>query len=816
MTLARLIVVLLLGAFAVSGGKAQDQPKGIALVLSGGGARGLAQIGTLRTLERNGIVPDYVVGTSIGAIVGGLYSAGYTPNELDSIMRSVPWDDVLSISDDTRREVLDFYQKIDDDRSLLTLRFRGTELVVPTAIGGSARFAAMLQDILWRAPLNTVSNFDSLRTSFRAIATNLGDGTLYPISDGNLATALRASATFPLRYAPVELDTALLVDGGLVANIPTEAATAFTPASIVVVNTTAPLAQRSQLTTPWAVADQALTSAMRQRDSLQLALADVVITPRLGEFGTFDFAAAADIIARGDQASKLSPATLTSLRGFNASTGIDSNEVLSYLDGLPNLIMALAFDADSSLLKGATLDALRDASGRSWSAAFRRSFRISVQRALHADGHHFATIRHMRYDADERRLHVSLDRGILVDVVPDVRRPIPRDDAMRELGLPLGRPLNVEQLSAAVERLRASEQYADVDVRVEHAANGGVRLVVGGIDRGSTVLRLGARIDNERNTQGGLTLSSRDPFGLGIVAGTRLAGGQRNVSFEAGLDVPRIAGTEWTASLKGYTSFRNIYIYGPAPTSTVTRPERLRIGEFSEDRNGVRLGAGRQIERAGIVLGEFRYEQQRWRNTRSENAPAFQSLATVRGLIRWDDRDRPQLGRTGRMVDISVETSVLPLSNDVSFSRLILNYKGNLAVGPFVIAPSLLVGSADRTLPLAELFSIGGQDLFFGMREDEERGRQIVVGQLEARLRSPFDLFFETWLSVRYDIGHVWAQPENIRIADMQHGLGATVAVDTPVGPVAISVGRRFVFLDNPPRVALGPFLAYFGIGLRL
>jgi len=99
MTLARLIVVLLLGAFAVSGGKAQDQPKGIALVLSGGGARGLAQIGTLRTLERNGIVPDYVVGTSIGAIVGGLYSAGYTPNELDSIMRSVPWDDVLSISD---------------------------------------------------------------------------------------------------------------------------------------------------------------------------------------------------------------------------------------------------------------------------------------------------------------------------------------------------------------------------------------------------------------------------------------------------------------------------------------------------------------------------------------------------------------------------------------------------------------------------------------------------------------------------------------------------------------------------------------------
>jgi outer membrane translocation and assembly module TamA len=83
-------------------------------------------------------------------------------------------------------------------------------------------------------------------------------------------------------------------------------------------------------------------------------------------------------------------------------------------------------------------------------------------------------------------------------------------------------------------------------------------------------------------------------------------------------------------------------------------------------------------------------------------------------------------------------------------------------------------------------------------------------------MRSPVDVFFETWLSLRYDLGHVWVQPDNIRIADMQHGVGATIAVDTPVGPVAISVGRRFYFLDNPPRVALGPYMAYFGVGLRL
>jgi len=792
-------------------------PRGIALVLSGGGARGIAQIGAIRALERQGIAPDFVVGTSMGAIVGGLYCAGYTTNELDSIMSTIDWDAVLSLGDDTRREVLDFYQKIDDDRSLLTLRFRGTDLVVPTAIGGSARFAGVLQELLWRAPFNTITNFDSLRFTFRAVATDLVSGRYHAIDHGNLATALRASATFPLRYAPVPYNNKMLVDGGLVANIPMEAAEALSPAATIVVNTVSNLMPAYKLNSPWSVADQALTAAMQQRDSMHLSRASVVISPELAGVGTFDFAEATSLVDRGERAvvlqKKLLARVLTSTR---AADTVNAEPVV-YTEGIPNIVLKVVIEGDQALRTGRSVsEAISDASGRSWSKLFVKIFSANLLRALHADGHDFASIRDIQYSFEERTIRVRVDAGVLVGVAIDPIRPIPRDIVLREITSVIGERLDVVRLSASLERLRAAEHFDDIDIVVEQVSSGGVRLVVGGIDRGSTVVRVGARIDNERNTQGGLTISNRDPLNLGILAIGRIAGGQRNGILELGFDVPRIAGTEWTSSIKAYTSFRNIYTYGLAPTHTTTRPERTRNGEFSEDRYGVRFGAGRQVERAGIVLAEFRYERQRWRNVQQPNNPAYQTLGTVRGHVRWDDRDRPQLARSGRMINVSFESTVLPLSDGLNFSRLILQYRGNVSVGSFVIEPSLNIGAADRTLPLPELFSNGGQDMFFGMREDEERGRQIVVGQLDVRLRSPVDVFFETWIGLRYDIGRVWANPENIRIADMQHGLGATISIDTPLGPVALSVGRRFSFLDNPPRVALGPYLAYFGIGLRL
>ena len=102
------------------------------------------------------------------------------------------------------------------------------------------------------------------------------------------------------------------------------------------------------------------------------------------------------------------------------------------------------------------------------------------------------------------------------------------------------------------------------------------------------------------------------------------------------------------------------------------------------------------------------------------------------------------------------------------------------------------------------------------MREDEARGRQLVLAQLEYRYKVPINLLFDTYVSVRYDIGGAWLTMQSVRLVDLRHGIGSTLSFDTPLGPARLAVGRSFIFLKNPNTVALGPYNIYFSIGMRI
>lgn len=145
----------------------------LALVLTGGGARCITQVGVLKVLEREGIVPDMIIGSSFGGIVGGLYCAGYSAVQIDSIFRTVDWEDLASIREAPQREYQFLQQKVQGDRSLLTLRFNNFQFVPPTAIGGNTRFSYMLQRVLWESPFNNQTDFDQLTPRLRVVATNL-------------------------------------------------------------------------------------------------------------------------------------------------------------------------------------------------------------------------------------------------------------------------------------------------------------------------------------------------------------------------------------------------------------------------------------------------------------------------------------------------------------------------------------------------------------------------------------------------------------------------------------------------------------------
>ena len=271
----------------------------VGLALSGGGARGLAQIGVLKALEEAGIQIDLIAGTSIGSIIGGAYASGYSVEEMDSIVVHTDWNRLLSLTNTSERRELFVDQKIAEDRSLLTLRLDGLTPIIPTSFNEGLRLSNYLTLICLSAPVITQESFDDLLIKYRAVCTNLVDGNLVVLSNGSLARAMRASSSVSFLLAPVIVDTLTLVDGGLVSNIPVNTAKEMGADYIIAVNTTSGLRGEEELVLPWNVADQIVSIPMKRLEEEELSNADYVLTPNIDGWTSTTFSKIDSLIHEG-------------------------------------------------------------------------------------------------------------------------------------------------------------------------------------------------------------------------------------------------------------------------------------------------------------------------------------------------------------------------------------------------------------------------------------------------------------------------------------------------------------------------------------
>ena len=292
---------------------AVTRPK-IALVLSGGGARGFSHIGVLKVLRELNVPIDMVVGTSMGAVVGGAYAAGYPIEQLDRIMRETPWNDVFTTK--APRQDLDFRRKEEDSRTISRFAFGLTldGLVLPRGTFRSHVLDEVLRKIA--APSLEVEHLDQLALPFRSVATDLVGGELVVLDQTSLFNAMRASMSIPGAFVPLELGSSLLVDGGLARNLPIDVARKMGADIIIAVNVGTPLAPRENLTSALAIAQQMINILTEQnvKQSLsELTPADILIAPDLNEFSFADFAFGMSIAARGEKAARTQSARLKAL-----------------------------------------------------------------------------------------------------------------------------------------------------------------------------------------------------------------------------------------------------------------------------------------------------------------------------------------------------------------------------------------------------------------------------------------------------------------------------------------------------------------------
>lgn len=280
----------------------------IGLVLSGGGARGIAEIGVLKELERLRIPVHCVTGTSMGAIVGGFYASGMSPEEIEKTLLSVDWAD--SFSDRPPRRYLPYRRKQDDRRYLsgFEVGISKDRAHLASGMTSGLRFLAILNEAVPSAA-RTVE-FDALPIPFRCVATDLETGEEVVLERGMLSMAIRASASFPAVLSPVELEGRLLVDGGISNNLPVDLARTLGADIVIAVDVGTPPVTRSALTSPLAVTSQVVSILSQKRVDEQAARADILIRPQLEGHSSMDFTRLAPLVEVGAAATRQASSAL--------------------------------------------------------------------------------------------------------------------------------------------------------------------------------------------------------------------------------------------------------------------------------------------------------------------------------------------------------------------------------------------------------------------------------------------------------------------------------------------------------------------------
>lgn len=277
-----------------------DRPR-VALVLSGGGARGFAHVGVLKALESARVPVDLIVGTSMGAIIGGLYASGMTAEQLEREILEVDWDGLFS-GRQPRQSLSQRRKEEDFELSpVLLLGFRDGEFRLPTGAVSSRSLEMLLRR--YTLPTRHLPGFDGLPTPFRAVATDMETGQAVVMDRGDLAAALRASMSVPGVFSPLNIEGRILGDGGLVDNLPVDVARQMGAELIIAVNIGTPLAGRDTLDSLLGITTQMvniLTEQNVQASIARLTPNDLLLAPPLGKLTSADFNRAPELVKLGN------------------------------------------------------------------------------------------------------------------------------------------------------------------------------------------------------------------------------------------------------------------------------------------------------------------------------------------------------------------------------------------------------------------------------------------------------------------------------------------------------------------------------------
>ncbi len=851
-----------------------DFPK-ITIALSGGGSRGIAHLGGLKAFEENNIPFDCIFGTSMGSIIGGMYAAGYDVQQIDSIVTAAKWDSFFSTREINRNELF-VDQKVTEEKAIFAVRLNGLTPVIPSSINTGQPVANFLNLITLFAPIHADDDFGKLLYDFKAVCTDFTTGKLVVLDKGSLSQAMRASSSVSLLLPPVEKDSMQLVDGGLVANIPVKPAKEYGADLVIAVNTSSPLNPADELNLPWKIADQMVSIPMKILNEQQLKLADAVIEPAIGDLDNTDFSKIPFVVEQGYKAAmqnmELIKAEIknrfmgkikTDNRFFgNLILDINPTDCEKQLyNALPNkdlvssrqLLYGLynvckGGDVDSSYielipsgdkfilkvsvkknpiingveLNGITLvdfdrieNLFKDVEGKPYNGRRILKAVLASLFIYRSAGYPFAEVKDISFNPVSGLLTVSFDEVKISRIEVSGNIKTQRDIITREFVFENGN-IKFDAIQKGLMNLRATNLFDDVEV-YKQSEDGINYLKIDVKEKLPTVMRFGLRVDNEYYTQASIDLRDENFMGAGAEFGFIFSGGVRNHSISLEHKANRVFDSYLSYKLRAFYDATDISVYSYDTTAADNRFIRNKTGEYTQSSFGLSVGLGAQVEKFGNLFVETKYQVDRIKDNGGYTGEKYRmGILSLRLGFSIDSQNKFPFPTSGFLIKAYYETAQSILGSDIGYTKLYFDYKNIVSINRFnTFTTHFIIGAADNPLPLSQNFSLGGLDSFYGMRQYEFRGRQILLGSIEYRYMLPFNLFFDTYVKLRYDIGSIWSEKEQIRFKDLRHGLGTALAFDTPIGPAEFAVGESFYFKNTLAKniLVLGSPFFYFSIG---
>ena len=856
----------------------KDKPV-IGLALSGGGARALSQFGVLKALDEAGIEINVIVGTSMGSIVGGLYAAGFTIDELDSIALNTNWGNMLSLNQKKSRRELFISQKITEDRALFALRLDGLNPVLPTSFSEGQKLTNYLYLLTNQAPVHPGKSFDDLWIKYRAVCTDLITGDLVVLENGQLSRAMRASSSVTFFLEPVKWGDKLLVDGGLLSNIPVDITKENGADLIIAVNTTSPLHPKEKIDLPWYIADQVVSIPMKKLNAIQLSLADFVITPVLYDKSSTEFVNIDSLILLGYKSTlpvinniktaadsffnsrlkhdeffiknivfnnEKEKELFSLLNKYVSYDSVSSAEIKKDMAHLyetgkyKSISMEVAGFPDSIILKFnyqlnpviKTIEAIgikqidKQVVESILSILINKPFNnrviaktiSKILRHYRLKGYLLTDFERLDFDELTGTMMLFFNEGLISNII--VKGNFTRETLItRELQIKRGEYFIYDKVEESLENLSNSGFFKDIAMLIVEE-DGKNTLIIHVDEKPSGVLRFGFLADETYNAQFSLDIRDENIFGSGTEAGLFLYGGASNGAYIFEIKNHRILNTYLTYNASVYYKFSDINVYEDVPQSSTKTFSRVKTGVYNQTFYGISLSLGTQIEKFGNLIFTGKYQFDEIENIEGDAVEQFKTKLVSIGLnTTIDNMNKYPYPLSGLYFTGFYETAQSFLGGNQSFISIGMDFRYFFNLGKrSTLIPRIKIGFSDNTTPLSEQFFLGGMDSFLGMRENEFRGRQIFLTSLMYRLKLPFKVFFDTYIKLRYDLGNTWLEQSQIRFKDLRHGIGGILSFDTPIGPTEFAIGRSFLLNKKLPGnpVVWGEIFFYFSIGYNV